>query len=279
MPKQPLQQLPPFSTLMVTYGGDDAGHLFAALESLANQTLKAQETVLVCAGPMSKDHNEAIGEFTGALQIKRINLWQNRPLAFSLNVGLRAASNDWVARMDADDIAHPDRFKTQFEYLQNHPEIDVIGTTISEFVSDPGAVMALRTVPTTHNTIARRAFLRTPFNHVSVVYKKSKVLGVGGYRLVLGYEDFDLWTRMLVRGAQMANLEKTLVFVRVGNGFHQRRGGLAYAKAEWYALHTANAINTINPWAVRVSMGPRFLMRLLPSAMRNQVYRLARHRP
>lgn len=270
---------PRFSTVMVTYAGDDAAHLSAALKSLADQSVKAAETILVCAGPMSKDHDKAIADFAAELHIKRIDLWHNRPLAFSLNVGLRAASNQWVARMDADDIAHCDRFKTQFEYLDKHPEIDVLGTAVAEFGVDPMEVWALRVPPVAHGAIARWAFLRTPFNHMTVVYKKTDVLKVGGYRLIPHYEDFDLWTRMLVNGAKMANLSQPLLFARVGNGFHGRRGGWRYARAEWYALGTANRINKVNPWAVRLSMAPRFFMRLLPGALRQKIYGLVRRRP
>ncbi len=267
---------PPFSVLMVTHAGDQVEHLRAALRSLNEQTLQSAETVLVCAGPLSDAHNSVIAGYEDALNIKRVELWRNRPLGFSLNVGLREVSHEWVARMDADDICHPDRFEKQFRFLDENPGVGVLGSAVLEFEFDHNNPLRTRRVPLSHDEIARSAFLRTPFNHMSVVYQKSAVQGVGGYRMITGYEDFDLWTRMLVAGAKMANLPQPLVWARIGNGFHQRRGGWEYAKGEYFALRTANKINKTNPWAVRLSMPFRFLMRLAPASAREKIYALVR---
>ncbi len=267
---------PLFSVLMVTHAGDQPDHLRGALQSLDEQTLRPAETILVCAGPLSDAHNSAISDYSDALLIKRMDLHRNRPLGFSLNIGLREASHEWIARMDADDICRPDRFEKQFRFIRENQGISVLGSAVEEFETDPASPVHKRNVPLTHSEIARSAFLRTPFNHMSVVYKKSAVQKVGGYRMIRGYEDFDLWTRMLVDGAQMANLPESLVLARIGNGFHQRRGGWTYAKSECFALRTANRINKTNPWTVRLSMPPRLFMRLAPAGVRERIYALVR---
>ena len=268
--------IPPFSVLMVTHSGDQVAHLQAALQSLREQTLQPEETVLVCAGPLSNAHKTAIGGYDGALNVKRVDLWRNRPLGFSLNTGLREVSHEWVARMDADDICHPERFEKQFGFLEKNPGVSVLGSHVAEFTDDHSNPLRTRRVPLRHNDISKSAFLRTPFNHMSVVYRKSAVHRVGGYRMIEGFEDFDLWTRMLVAGTKMANLPEPLVWARIGNGFHQRRGGWKYARSEYFALRTANRINKSNPWAVRLSMPFRFLMRLAPASAREKIYALVR---
>ena len=103
-------QCPPFTALMVTHAGDKSAFLRKALQSLQDQTLRPAETVLICSGPLSDAHISVIAEHSGALNIKRVDLRRNRPLGFSLNVGLRIASSQWVARMDADVICVPDSY-------------------------------------------------------------------------------------------------------------------------------------------------------------------------
>lgn len=262
---------------MVTYAGEEPANLEEAMKSLAEQTWPADETVLVCAGPLTDALDAVVARHAGALHVKRVDLPENGPLAQSLNAGLAAISTDWVARMDSDDIAMPDRFEKQFGYVGTHPDVDVLGTPILEFATDPSRPIGRRDVPLTHTDILHSAFLRTPFNHMTVVFRKSAVEAVGGYRDYLGYEDFDLWTRMLADGAHMANLSEPLVKARTGAAFHRRRGGLAYAFAEWRALSAANRINKINPWKVRLSMPFRFLMRIMPVGIRNLAYRLVRN--
>lgn len=261
---------------MVTYAGERPDNLDQALASLVRQSRPAAETVLVCAGPLTEELETVIARFREPLAIRRVDLARNGPLAISLNAGLATIETEWVARMDSDDIAEPDRFEKQLNFLDAHPEVDVLGSSIVEFADDPDAPTGRREVPLTHQAICRSAFLRTPFNHMTVVFRRSAVDRVGGYRDFLGYEDFDLWTRMLVDGARMANLAEPLVRARTGKGFHSRRGGLKYAKAEWRALSTANRINTVNPWQVRLSMPIRFGLRLMPVWLRNRAYRAVR---
>lgn len=262
---------------MVTYAGEAPANLNEALKSLAQQTRPADATVLVCAGPLTDALEAVVAIHAEALRLNRVDLPENGPLSQSLNAGLAAISTDWVARMDSDDIALPDRFEKQFAYIEAHPEVDVLGTAIAEFATDPSRPTGRRNVPLTQADISRSAFLRTPFNHMTVVFRKGAVERVGGYRDYLGYEDFDLWTRMLADGAQMANLAEPLVMARTGAAFHGRRGGFAYAFAEWRALSAANRINRINPWKVRLSMPFRFLMRITPAGVRNLAYRLVRN--
>lgn len=265
-----------FSVLMVTYAGEQAAFLGASLQSLLDQTRPADEIVLVCAGRLPDEQEKVIAGFSASLPLVRVDLEQNQHLGPSLNLGLQHATHEWVARMDSDDICVADRFRRQLDYLAEHPGVDLLGGAIAEFADDPNRPVSRRPVPETHHDIAKMAFQRTPFNHMTVFYRKSAVLAVGSYRDYLGYEDFDLWTRMLVSGAQMANLSNILVHARIGNGFHSRRGGLAYALAEWHALGEANLINPGNRWKVWLLRPVRFAVRLLPGAVRSGIYTLFR---
>jgi glycosyltransferase involved in cell wall biosynthesis len=149
---------------------------------------------------------------------------QSAGLAAALNAGLWACKYAWIARMDSDDIALPDRFQKQIDYLNAHPDIDVLGGAIAEFEQKPGDIRSYRPVCLTHKEIAAMAKLRTPMNHQSVLYSKKAIERVGAYSVNYGkLEDYKLWVDIIRSGARLANLDDVLVFVRIGNGFIKRR--------------------------------------------------------
>lgn len=217
-----------FSVLMAVYGKDNPDYYKVALESVTtNQTLKPNQIVIVFDGPVPieiEENTKAVEHNNLDIVFKIIRLSTNQGLAAALNAGLRECAFEYVARMDSDDYAVSDRFKKQIEYLQRYPEIDVLGGTIAEFVEDPLKTDSKRTVGCSHGEILRMAKHRTPFNHMTVVYRKSKVLAVGGYDVEFGkLEDYKLWVDMIDSGCRMANLNDVLIHMRIGNGLLDRR--------------------------------------------------------
>ena len=117
-----------FSLLMSVYINEQANHLTACFDSIYKQTVPPTEIILVEDGPLTSALYEAISKEEERFpQLKRIKLDTNQGLGIALNKGLPKCSYDIIARMDTDDICVPNRFETQLSYLQNHPEIDVIG--------------------------------------------------------------------------------------------------------------------------------------------------------
>lgn len=217
-----------FSVLMAVYGKDNPDHYRIALESVTKgQALNPTQIVIVYDGPVPKEIEAVsldVESNTPQTRFTVVRQETNKGLAAALNFGLEHCSYEYVARMDSDDYSVSDRFEKQFNYLKNHPEIDVLGGTIAEFEDDPQIIGATREVGHTHEEIVKMAKRRTPFNHMTVVFKKSKVLAVGGYNVEFGkLEDYKLWVDLIASGCKVSNLDEVLVHMRVGNGLISRR--------------------------------------------------------
>ncbi len=123
------------------------------------------------------------------------------------SAGLSACSHEVVARMDADDISLPHRFAVQLPLIE--AGADLVGAGMREFGETTPTGGLLRIPPTDPTHIASEARLRSPFNHPTVVYRRSAVLQAGGYRELPLLEDYWLFTRMIEAGSVVANVPGT----------------------------------------------------------------------
>lgn len=222
-----------FSVLMSVYRNDKPEFVRRAVESITSeQTLKPDEVVLVVDGPVSDDLAALLREFEQSPIFNIIWLPENKGLGNALRVGVEAAKYEIIARMDSDDVSAPDRFAKQIAYMEQHPECDLLGGQISEFIGDENNIVGRRIVPCRHDEILMWLKGRCPFNHVSVTMLRSRVIAVGNYTDWHFNEDYYLWIRMAEAGFRFANLPDTLVNVRVGKDMYRRRGGLRYFKSE-----------------------------------------------
>ena len=215
-----------FSVLMSVYKNDSANYLKLALESIfEKQTRKPDEIVIVFDGPLTNDLYAVINTFASnkADIVKLIRLEKNCGLGNALRVGSEQCTYDYIMRMDSDDISAAHRFEMQMKYVEEHLQLDCIGTYIAEFNKTPDEDMRVRIVPETHEGIVKMSKMRNPMNHVSVCIKKAALLKCGGYKTLLLLEDYYLWLRMIVTGCKLANIPDALVYVRVGNGFNSKR--------------------------------------------------------
>lgn len=221
-----------FSVLISVYFKEKPENLRLALQSLVDQTLPADEIVLVKDGPLPPELDKEIACFQTMLPIKLIVLEENMSLGFALQEGLKHCSYDWVARMDTDDICHLRRFEKQVSFIENHPEYDLVGTNISEFVENPGDLGRQKKVPETHEGIVEYAFSRCPFNHPTIFFRKSAVLAVGSYQSMILFEDYYLWFRLIKAGYRFYNIQEQLLDFRLGKDMLGRRQGLQYGLNE-----------------------------------------------
>lgn len=224
----------PFSVLMSVYRNDKPEDFLEAVKSVSvKQTLPPDEIVIVVDGPVPESIEKTIIEIEKNIPSSRI-LWQkeNKGLGQALNIGMKACSNELVARMDADDISVPDRFEKQIAYMKSHPEVTVCGGQISEFIDSPENVVAYRKVPLDPIDCLNYFKDRDPLNHMTVLLKKSAVMKVGNYQPWHLDEDTYLWGRLLKNGYRIANLQDILVNVRVGKEMYARRGGWKYFKSD-----------------------------------------------
>lgn len=229
------KKLMDFSVLISVYRNDTAVDFRTALESVTiMQSVKPSEVVLVIDGPVSDEINKVISDAQeGAPKLFNIIRFDhNQGLGIALQKGMEAASNDIVMRMDSDDIAVPDRFEKQIQYMDSHPDVAICGGQIEEFVDEESNIVGKRTVPCFDEEIRNYMKSRCPFNHMTVALRRSEVLKAGNYQPWFWNEDYYLWLRMMLTGCKFANLPDTLVLVRVGKDMYARRGGLKYFKSE-----------------------------------------------
>ena len=222
-----------FSVLISVYINDPLEHLVSAVESVINQSRPPDQLVIVLDGPVSDE----VKEFVESLKREKevlctvLGLKNNVGLGIALKFGLEHCEHELVARMDADDISVATRFEQQLDFLRNHPEISVVGGNIVEF--DEHSTRGAREVAQEPKDVISMARQRNPVNHVTVMFRKTDVLAVGGYRDFPTYEDYDLWIRMIRASFLIFNLSSELVFVRAGNDMANRRRGFQYLKNDF----------------------------------------------
>lgn len=265
-----------FSVLISLYHREKSTFLEQCLNSLCQQTLPANEIIIVFDGPLPTTLEQTVHTFQTALPIKIIKLPKNLGLGQALNEGLQHCTHEWIFRMDSDDIAHPQRFEQQCHYLQQHPEISLLGTQITEFHHTPNQTHSQRQVPLTHTEINHFAQQRNPFNHMTVAYRKSVIQNAGSYQHHLYMEDYNLWLRLLAQGIQTANLPQALVYVRTGQAMLQRRRGWRYIQSEWQLSQLKRKLKIQNLPTSLYTFLLRATPRLLPTPFLNLIYQTLR---
>lgn len=221
-----------FSVCMSVYYGDSAVFFKESIDSLLSQKRIPDEIVLVVDGPVGDEINSIVSDLEGNELFNVIRQEKNSGHAIARQTGLDAAKYEYIAIMDSDDIAVPDRFEKQMAYIDAHPEVDALGGQINEFIGEPENVVGTRIVPLEDSEIKSYLKSRCPMNLVTVMLKKEAVQKAGGYIDWYCEEDYYLWVRMVEQGMMFANLPDNLVNVRVGDEMYQRRGGMKYFKSE-----------------------------------------------
>ncbi len=270
------KEFPPFSVAISVYKSDNAVFFERALQSIIeNQTVKPSEVVLVVDGPVGDEINEVIRKYVDAYDIfSVIRLEKNGGLGNALRIAVQNARYDLIARMDSDDVSVPNRFEQELFFFLKHPEIDIVGGDITEFIGEENNIVGTRKVPTSNIEIREYMKSRCAMNHVSVMYKKESVQKAGGYLDWHWNEDYYLWIRMWLKDAVFANTGTVLVNVRVGEEMYQRRGGIKYYQSEKGLQDYMIRHNMISKSTYIVNVGKRFVLQLLlPNKIRGWVFR------
>jgi glycosyltransferase involved in cell wall biosynthesis len=264
-----------FSLLMSVWGGDDPEFLDAAFRSAVHdQTRRPDDVVLVQDGPVPPPLARVIGELMESSPVPTtlLALDANVGLGVALDQGMSACAHDIVARMDADDIALPHRFAVQVPLVEQG--IDLLGSSLLEFGDDPTDVVGRRVPPIDPETIVRYARFHQPFNHPTVVYRRSAVEAAGGYRHLALMEDYLLFAKMIGQGARVGNVAEPLVLYRVGAGAYARRGGVTLLKSELRLQRRLLEMGFTNRVQFVRNMVVRGGYRLVPEPARRAAYRL-----
>lgn len=207
-----------------------------AIDSILNQTYTNWELIL--CDDCSTDDTYKVAESYKKQYPDKIILLKNEKnsrLAFTLNHCLEAATGEFVARMDGDDISVPERFEKQVAFLRSHPDIVLVGTAMQRFSDDGslGAIAYCEEYPD-KDTPYNKGLV---FNHATIMAYREVYNKLGGYtvapRTVRG-QDMDLWFRFLASGYYGANIQDPLYMVRENEAAIARRN----AKDRWITFQT-----------------------------------------
>lgn len=211
-----------FSVLMAVYHKDDPVLLRSAINSIYENSLLPYKLILVQDGPVGNELSKVINEYVPRDDFYLIVLKDNAGLACALNTGLMHCTTDFVFRADADDINLPDRFEKQLPILING--YDLVGGAILE-VDNTGKPIAFRIVPSSTKEILKYIPKRSPFNHMTVAFRRSTIASLGGYPNIYLNEDWALWASVISNNFKVTNLNQVLVHASGGIEMYKRRGG------------------------------------------------------
>lgn len=207
---------------MTVYKNDNPEYFELSLKSMLGQTLTPDEIVLVKDGPITDELQSVIDRLNNGI-IKEISLPNNIGLGLALNEGLKHVSNELIARMDSDDYSLPNRCELQVKQFDINPDLDIVGCPVLEFVDSIDNIIGQRRVPLSNKDIYSFAKRRDPFNHPTVVYRKTSVLKAGCYSNYRKNQDTDLWIRMLQNNVNCINLPSPLVLFRFDHSTYKKR--------------------------------------------------------
>ena len=186
-----------------------------AARSILGQDERDVELVLVDDG--STDGTAALADaLAGRDDRLRVETLPHAGIVGALNHGLAVSRGRYIARMDADDVSYPGRLGAQRSYLDRHPDVGLVACRVdfgSEGRCDEGYArhVAWTNGLLSHEDISLNRFVESPLAHPSVMYRRSLVEHLGGYREGPFPEDYELWLRWLEQGVIMHKLPESLV--------------------------------------------------------------------
>lgn len=267
-----------FSVLISLYMGERADYLNKALSSIwYEQRLRPKQIVLVLDGPINDALSQSVFCWKNSLGdiIDIVEISHNVGLGNALNKGLEACKYELIARMDTDDIALPNRFSRQVEFMKEHPDISASSAVLEEWDETLRRCIGVRRLPCHPDDLKKFAKRRCPLSHPLAIYRKSAVLSVGGYPPLAKAQDYGLWAKLLSSGYSLANLPDTLLRMRAGKSLYARRG-YNYFKHEVRLLKYQRSIGFLDNLNYVINFSIKFSVRLMPLFLKQYVYRIFR---
>lgn len=201
-----MSNIPTVSVVLAVYNGER--YIKPSIESVLAQSFKNYEFIIV--NDASTDSTLNIISSYNDPRIIVHNNNENIGQTASLNAGLRMARGKYIARTDAGDISVPERFLKQVQYLDNHANVDILGTAAFQY-DMAGKFCSNVFMSNRPSTILQRIFFACPVVHVSVMMRRERIIQLGGYdesyRILA---DYGLWARALQNGFRFWNLEEIL---------------------------------------------------------------------
>lgn len=238
------------SVIMSTYR-EKPEYIHQAIRSILEQTHRDLELILVPDDPENAPVVALLREY--AALDPRVTVLENEKnlgLPGALNKALKAVKGDYIARMDADDISHPERFEVQLRYLREH-DLDLVGAR-KRCIDEAGAVLPnSQSTYYTPQVVMKRLRLDDCLPHSTWLAKKAVFDRLEGYRDMPRSEDFDFLLRALAQGFRMGMCEQVVFDHRINDAGISRSGMLEQMVASRYLTDHFSRIGQITPGEVR----------------------------
>ncbi|OBU11937.1 hypothetical protein AYY19_08460 [Photobacterium aquimaris] len=265
---------------MSIYKNDIDYQIKEALDSLVCQSYYLFDIYIQVDGVVSDEIEKLLRIYECKYPFFHIEYMKNnKGLAYQLNQIISKVNDSgkysYLARMDADDICHPERFFTQINFLEDNPDIAVVGSSAIEF--NENGDEKYKKMLCSHDELYLNIIKRCPFNHPTVMFnlniidKKDIIYNDS----LLNTQDYYLWVELLKKGYKFSNIEKPLLRFRVNSDFFNRRGlkkAINDTKARYYAMNTLKlfTLSNINHTVLL------FLLRISPSFIKRTAYQYLR---
>lgn len=205
------------------YHGTILKELVASIDSVMNQDFTGFDIIIISDGTLNPDVRNFIKKLILIKNnIKKIQLKNNYGLAYAMNIGIRKAQHKYIIRQDSDTVSHKSRFKMQIEYLENNPDLDLIGSFMLDITTT--GKKYIQKMPLDHINCYNTFRYRNPLNHPTVVFRNTFFEKAGLYPIEY-YRDEDsaLWLNGFLNGCKFSNLEKVLVENKLDRDLYKRR--------------------------------------------------------
>jgi glycosyltransferase involved in cell wall biosynthesis len=231
------------SVIMPVYNAEK--YLREAIDSILTQTFGNFEFIII--DDSSSDESIQIIESYNDSRIIFLENEVNQGISVSLNRGIKIARGKYIARMDSDDIAMPQRLEVQYSFLQKNSDICILGSWVEAF--DEYQNKSIWKYPLTSSQILIEMLFRSPVAHPSVMFRKSIVQDFEIFYnpIYSKSEDYDLWTR-LVKMHKFANLDESLLKYRIHS---QQTGSISYRLQRKQSMRIA--FNYLQSFGIQIS--------------------------
>ncbi len=264
-----------YSILMPVYKKDNPEWLKISIDSMLVQTVRAAEFVIVKDGPLTLELETILSDYTNQYPglFKTVGFEKNVGLGKALAYGVEQCSNEFIARMDADDYAVPERCEKQLVKFMEEDFLDIIGSNVEEFTGDISNTVSCVVLPETNEEAVKFAKKRCPVRHPALMYKRSRVLKAGNYRDYRHAQDYNLMVHMILNGCRIYNIQEVLTRMRVNADFYKRRGGLEQLKLVLRLKKEFLDYGFYSPGDFVVSAFGNALVCLMPNYLRGMFYK------
>jgi len=252
------------------YQKSKVDHLKTCIDSILSQTYVPSVIHLIQDGPVNGDISNLIDKYIQKYPDNfKILILPKKGLPYALNQSIKKSNTKYYARMDADDIAIQNRLEIQFNYLEENPNIDILGTWAYEFKNDYNKNdLYINKTPNVIKLINEYVHYRNPLIHPSVMFRINLFKKIGFYNeKMITDQDLELWGRALKNKINISNIQQPLLFLRTNDRLI-RRSQLPAIKRQIIIRYSYNT------WSLKLNFLKliSILLRVLPFRIREWAY-------